>query len=220
MSLPLLLYQVSFFVIYIVKENEVTPMRKLKITANLEVLEAEDGPIPQDELKTILGKLRHGNVHHACDCTDDCEDCTCHSSSFDEETLASDTEVEEFSLDVEEDEPCAGCGSEPCVCEDDQEDDEHDAEGTSEEELSTANHVESEDDLLESVKNSLVGLKIRSKDWEVKEFMPILINIFPDLARHKDTPSVVINTLLNRLKTIEKGALARLNKLLLPTREA
>jgi hypothetical protein len=205
------------------------PIIKRRVIASVEAaFQDTAGPIPPEELRRILSTLKSGAVHASADdggfvaTTGESED----AEDFDEELDAclssmDNEDSDDFSLDADDEDAteeemdnlCPDCDSDPCEC-------EHETEGTMEEELSTNYNT---GPLFESVKNSLVSLKVRSNDWEVKRFMPVLLKFFPDLALEGDMDSDIgffVNKILNRLHKIDVRTLNKLDVALKPLREA
>jgi hypothetical protein len=197
------------------------PMVSRRVLASVEAAFQEaQGPLSPDELRIILGKIKQSA--HACnDCgcedgfkvtTGDEED----SEDFDEETIASMDNANEFSLDTDGDDTDEQQEQEDA--DEEEWESEHEVEGTQEEELSSS----VQQDLVESVKNSLVALKVRSNDWEVKKFMPVLMKFFPDLIIDDDLETDIgqsVNKILNRLHKIDYRTLTKLDTVLRPLRE-
>jgi hypothetical protein len=206
-----------------------TAKASLRVIAALEQNLVSEGPIEESDLRRMLAQIKQHHASHACDCLDSQdEDCMCHASSGcdldenydEEEELASmdeGSDEDEQSLDVEDEEQleeespaCTDCDCDPCEC-------DHESEGTMEEELSSAMSR-----LDESLKNSLVTLKMRSKEWEVKnKYVPILISFFPQAVSGYDDPTdmpvgALVNRVLNLLKGIDIKAQVKLDKALKP----
>jgi hypothetical protein len=182
-----------------------TNKSKLSVVRNRVLAEIEEslrdvGPLDSAELRAIVSRIKT----HACDCPDeDDEDCMCHASEgLDDDEVSLDTEDSEETI---EDEVCSDCETDPCSC-------DHEAEGTKDVELGSA-------ELVEDVKNALVALKVRSKSWEVRKYIPLLINIFPDLVVKGDRElemGTLVNSILNRLHKVDVKTLNRLNQALKP----
>lgn len=165
-----------------------------KVLAKIESDIKVGGPLSLQELKDAVLRIKR---HTASASTD---------SILGDGDDDFDLEIDSDAEDTELPEECEVCGAYPCVCDFDQ-------EGDRETELSS--------DLREEVKDALVSLKIRAKDWDVKNFTPILISMFPDLVetgksdRQADI-AILAKTILNRLHSIDEKTLVKLHKALQP----
>jgi hypothetical protein len=204
------------------KIGKTLPRASMRVIAALENQLENQGPMDEAELKFIVNQIKK---HHASDYANaGVANCDLDENFDEEEELASSGEEEDegsFGCTDEDDEVeeledvCPDCDSDPCEC-------EYETEGTQEEELSFSSVSPSQRDLLESVKTGLVGLKVRSNDWEVKQYVPILLNFFPNLALQGDMDSdigMLVNKILNRLHSIDYKTLIRLNASLATVQE-
>jgi hypothetical protein len=178
-----------------------------RVLASLEEEITSAGPLSVEELRAMVTKIKH----HACS---DCLEEEKPTDLMDDEDGEADLEMTDGDSDEDLDmsERCEVCKQDlsDCECEFEQ-------EGEREVELSTG--------LVENVKNELLAMKVREHDWEIKKYIPLLLNIFPQLASESGRTNdieipILVNKILNRLRAIDYKTLVKLHTTLSPLLEA
>lgn len=116
---------------------------------------------------------------------------------------------------------CPKCETEPCSCSKYDEDgdssmtdeDDFDIDGQTEENLTVAS------DILGDIQTALLRLKLNPEEVNYKKYIPILLNIFPDILITGNTRTsikILVNAILNRLRDVGDETRIKLHKVLLP----
>jgi hypothetical protein len=126
---------------------------------------------------------------------------------------------DKYSFEIVDKEVCPEGCDETCDCNEDETQDEFDLDGAVIEDDDIEILASSSTSLEEDIKTALISLKLRSDDWDVKKFIPILMTIFPDLvikgSSNREIRNIV-NNIINRLKTLDKNKLNELHNAVKP----
>jgi len=179
---------------------EVIEFEKASVLADGELDEQE-----KKDLKAAVKVIRTHATDETIDISEDVEDDTEPEAGDEDESVLDDIEnpedLPEFDSvsDTEEEEATVDL----------------DAEEATQFEYKQTEKEESGNDLVSRVKESLQVMKAKANDWEVRNMLPVLIKMFPQLATAGEDPSMTdaVKRLMNGLRDIPNNKLQALHNI-------